>query len=123
MKKIETSLAPKAVGPYSQAVVCGNLIFTSGQIALNPETGLVEGSDIVTQTKRVLENLTAVLKAAGATADKVVKTTCFLQDMADFEEFNTVYEKVFSHKPARSCVAVRALPKGVLVEVEAIAEI
>ncbi|MHB1314354.1 MAG: RidA family protein [Christensenellales bacterium] len=118
---IETNLAPKAVGPYSQAVALGTMVYTSGQIALNPETGLVEGSDITAQTARVLKNLRAVLEAAGTSVEKVVKTTCFLQDMADFVEFNAVYETVFTHKPARSCVAVRALPKGVLVEVEAIA--
>ena len=121
IKRVETPNAPKAIGPYSQAVICGGMVYTSGQIALNPETGLVEGNDITAQAARVLKNLDAILSAAGSSIANVVKTTCFLQDMADFAAFNEAYEKVFANKPARSCVAVKSLPRGVLVEVEAIA--
>jgi len=122
-KKVATNNAPQAIGPYSQAIVTGNLVFTSGQIPLNPETGAVEGATIAEQTKRVCENLKAVLVAAGSSLEKAVKTTCFLQNMEDFAEFNAVYGEYFTEKPARSCVAVKALPKGVLVEVEVIAEV
>lgn len=120
--KVQTNKAPAAIGPYSQAMVVGNLIFTSGQIPLNPETGLIEGNNITEQTHRVCKNLKAVLEAAGASLDKAVKTTCFLDDMADFTAFNEVYAEYFTGKPARSCVAVKTLPKNALVEVEVIAE-
>ena len=120
--KIHTNNAPAAIGPYSQAVVTGNLIFTSGQIALNPETGVLEGANITEQTHRVCKNLSAVLAEAGSSLESVVKTVCFLSDMADFAEFNAVYGQYFTEKPARSCVAVKELPKGALVEVEVIAE-
>lgn len=121
--KIHTNNAPAAIGPYSQAVVTGNLIFTSGQIALNPETGVLEGENITEQTHRVCKNLSAVLTEAGGSLESTVKTVCFLSDMADFAEFNAVYGQYFTEKPARSCVAVKELPKGALVEVEVIAEI
>ena len=121
--KIHTNNAPAAIGPYSQAVVTGNLIFTSGQIALNPETGTLEGTNITEQTHRVCKNLSAVLTEAGGSLESAVKTVCFLSDMADFTEFNAVYGQYFTEKPARSCVAVKELPKGALVEVEVIAEI
>ena len=123
MEKIHTNKAPEAIGPYSQAVKVGNLVFTSGQIAINPESGNVEASTIEEQTNQVCRNLKAVLEAAGASLDSVVKTTCFLADMNDFAAFNTVYGKYFTQKPARSCVAVKTLPKNVLVEVDTIAEI
>jgi len=123
MKKIHTDNAPAAIGPYSQAMVVGNLVYTSGQIPINPKTGNIEATDISSQTEQVLKNLVAVLEAAGAHADSVVKTTCFLADMADFAAFNEVYARYLPSCPARSCVAVKALPKGSLVEVEAIAEI
>ena len=123
MEKIYTKNAPDAIGPYSQAVKCGNMLFTSGQIAINPASSQVEANDIVGQTEHVCKNLSAVLEAAGTSFDKVVKTTCFLADMADFGAFNEVYAKYFVSKPARSCVAVKTLPKNVLVEVEVIAEI
>ena len=122
MKKVQTNNAPSAIGPYSQAVVAGNLVFTSGQIPLNPETGVIEGENITQQTHRVCKNLEAVLVAAGSSLKNVVKTTCFLADMADFTAFNEVYAQYFTEKPARSCVAVKELPKGALVEVEAVAE-
>jgi len=121
-KIIITNKAPAAIGPYSQAVKCGNLLITSGQIPLEPSSGEVVEGGIQVQTKQVLENLTAVLAEAGATLDNVIKTTCFLDDMNDFAEFNTVYQKFFTaDAPARSCVAVDRLPKDVLVEIEAIA--
>ncbi len=123
MEKIYTKNAPDAIGPYSQAVKCGNMLFTSGQIAINPETSQVEATDIEGQTERVCKNLCALLEAAGSSVEKVVKTTCFLADMGDFAAFNGVYAKYFVSKPARSCVAVKTLPKNVLVEVEVIAEI
>lgn len=123
MKKIFTDKAPAAIGPYSQAMIVGNLVYTSGQIPINPASGNIDATDITSQTEQVLKNLTAVLEAAGASTDSVVKTTCFLVDMADFAAFNEVYAKHFPSCPARSCVAVKALPKGSLVEVEAIAEI
>ena len=122
MEKIYTKNAPAAIGPYSQAVKCGDLIFTSGQIAINPETSLVEANDIKGQSEQVCKNIKAILEASGSSIDKVVKTTCFLFDMADFADFNEIYAKYFISKPARSCVAVKSLPKNVLVEVEAIAE-
>ena len=119
--KVQTNEAPAAIGPYSQAVVVGNLIFTSGQIPLNPESGVIEGNNITEQTHRVCKNLKAVLEAAGTSLEKAVKTVCFLNDMEDFAAFNEVYGKYFTSKPARSCVAAKALPKNVLVEVEVIA--
>ena len=122
MEKIETAKAPAAIGPYSQAMAVGNLIYTSGQIPLVPETGEFVQGGIQEQTQQVIKNLAAVLEAAGSDLTKVVKTTCFLQNMSDFAAFNGVYEKHFTGKPARSCVAVAALPKGALVEIEVIAE-
>jgi 2-iminobutanoate/2-iminopropanoate deaminase len=122
MNKISTNKAPSAIGPYSQAVVHAGLVYTSGQIAINPETGNVEAKDIVGQTEQVMKNLGAVLEASGSSFDKAIKTTCFLAEIADFGAFNEVYGKYFSSKPARSCVAVKDLPKGVLCEIEAIAE-
>lgn len=121
LKKIHTENAPEAIGPYSQAVKAGDFVFTSGQIALVPESGTVEAQDIVGQTEQVMKNLSAVLSSAGSSMEKAVKTTCFLADMNDFAAFNDVYGKYFTSKPARSCVAVKQLPKGVLVEVEVIA--
>ena len=123
MEKIYTKNAPDAIGPYSQAVKCGNMLFTSGQIAINPASSQVEANDIVGQTEQVCKNLCAVLEAAGTSFEKVVKTTCFLADMADFGAFNEVYAKYIKNAPARSCVAAKALPKGALVEVEVIAVI
>ncbi len=123
MKVISTSSAPAAIGPYSQAVVTGNLLFTSGQIAIDPATGNVVEGGIVEQTEQIMKNLGEVLKAAGVSFDNAVKTTCFLAEIADFAAFNEVYGKYFTSKPARSCVAVKDLPKGVLAEVEVIAEL
>ncbi len=123
LKKIATEYAPGAIGPYSQAIVCGNMLYTSGQIALDPATGTMVENDITVQTERVMKNLEAVLAAAGTSFDKVVKTTCFLADIADFAAFNAVYGKYITSAPARSCVAVKDLPKGGLVEVEVIAVI
>ena len=123
MEKIYTKNAPDAIGPYSQAVKCGDLIFTSGQIAINPETSLVEANDIKGQSEQVCKNIKAILEASGSSIDKVVKTTCFLFDMADFADFNEIYAKYFISKPARSCVAVKSLPKNVLVEIEVVAEL
>ena len=121
LKKIATDKAPGAIGPYSQAIVCGNMLYTSGQIPINPETGNIEAKDIASQTEQVMKNLGAVLTAAGTSFEKAVKTTCFLAEIADFAKFNEVYAKYFTEKPARSCVAVKDLPKGALVEVEVIA--
>lgn len=123
MKKevISTPKAPAAVGPYSQAIKIGDFLYTSGQIALDPATGALAPAEIEAQSEQVMKNLGAVLEAAGYTFDEVVKTTCFLQDMGHFAAFNAVYEKYFVSKPARSCVAAAALPKGALVEVELIA--
>ncbi len=120
--KVYTNEAPEAIGPYSQAVVMGDLIFTSGQIPLNPKTGVIEGETITEQTHRVCKNLQAVIDAAGGSMDSVIKTVCFLSNMKDFSLFNEVYAKYFTKKPARSCVAVKELPKGALVEVEVIAK-
>ena len=122
-RKVHTENAPAAIGPYSQAVVVGNLVFCSGQIPLDPETGALVGSGITEQTHRVCQNLKAVLEAAGASLESAVKTVCFLQDMADFAAFNQVYAQYFTEKPARSCVAVKDLPKGALVEVEVVAQV
>ena len=121
MNKIYTNNAPEAIGPYSQAVECGGLIYTSGQIAINPESGQIESNDIKGQTTQVMKNLTAVLEAAGSSVDKAIKTVCFLADMNDFASFNEIYGEYFTSKPARSCVAVKQLPKNALVEVEVIA--
>jgi 2-iminobutanoate/2-iminopropanoate deaminase len=121
--KVQTANAPAAIGPYSQATVVGNLVFTSGQIPLDPETGAMVGADITEQAHRVCRNLEAVLTAAGASLQSVLKTTCFLSTMADFAAFNEVYAQYFTEKPARSCVAVKELPKAALVEIEVIAEI
>jgi len=122
MEIIATNKAPAAIGPYSQAVKTGNLLFTSGQIAINPETGEVVEGGIAEQTEQIMKNLGAVLAAAGLGYENAVKTTCFLADIADFATFNEIYGKYFTGKPARSCVAAKALPKGVLAEVEVIAE-
>lgn len=122
MEKIYTKNAPDAIGPYSQAVKANGFVFTSGQIAINPETGDVEATTISDQTEQVCKNLKNVLEAAGSSLEKAVKTVCFLADMNDFAAFNAVYGEYFSSKPARSCVAVKTLPKNVLVEVEVIAE-
>ena len=123
MEKIYTKNAPEAIGPYSQAIKSGNLLFTSGQIAINPQTSQVEASDIEVQTEQVCKNICAILEEAGTSFEKVIKTTCFLADMNDFATFNAIYASYFVSKPARSCVAVKTLPKNVLVEVEVIAEI
>ncbi len=120
-EKIYTENAPAAIGPYSQAVKAGNVVYTSGQIAIVPATGNIEAADIKGQTEQIMKNLDAVLKAAGTDFSKVVKTTCFLADIADFAAFNDVYGKYITEKPARSCVAVKDLPKGALAEVEVIA--
>ena len=123
MEKVYTSKAPDAIGPYTQAIKACGMVFTSGQIAINPASGNVEAEGIEAQTEQVCKNLCEVLAAAGSSIDKAVKTTCFLADMADFAAFNAVYGKYFVSKPARSCVAAKQLPKGVLVEVEVIAEL
>lgn len=123
LKKVHTDNAPQAIGPYSQAVICGNMLYTSGQIAINPANGEVEANDIEGQTTQVMKNLAAVLAEAGTSFDNVVKTTCFLKDMGDFAAFNKIYGETFTSKPARSCVAAKTLPKDVLVEVEVIAVI
>lgn len=123
LKKVYTSNAPAAIGPYSQAIICGNMLFTSGQVPINPASGEVETEGITDQATQVMKNLAAVLEEAGTTFDKVVKTTCFLSDMNDFAAFNAVYAEYFTSKPARSCVAVKTLPKNVLCEVEVIAVI
>ena len=123
MKIVQTSAAPAAIGPYSQAFISGNLVFTSGQIPLSVGTGDVVGSSAAEQAEQVIKNLSAVLAAAGSSLAKVVKTTCFLADMNDFAAFNEVYAKHFTGKPARSTVAVKQLPKSVLVEIEAVAEV
>ena len=120
---IYTEEAPEAIGPYSQAIRTGNLVFTSGQIPINPKTGTIEAVTIEEQTEQVCKNIAAVLKAAGTSLDKVVKTVCFLSSMDDFAAFNAVYANYFTGKPARSCVAVKTLPKNVLVEVNTVAEV
>ncbi len=122
-KIINTDAAPKAIGPYSQAVIAGNLLYSSGQIPIDPASGEITGEEIKEQTERVCKNLGAVLNEAGLSFGNVIKTTCFLQNMEDFAQFNEVYSSYFLSKPARSCVAVKALPKGVLVEIELIAEL
>ena len=123
MKKIVTTEAPAAIGPYSQGMILGNMVFSSGQVPVVPATGEVAGDTITTQAEQSCKNVAAVLQAAGSSMEKVVKTTCFLADMGDFGEFNKVYETYFVSCPARSCVAVKTLPKGVLCEIEAIAYI
>jgi len=122
MKVIQANNAPAAIGPYSHAYISGNLIFTSGQIPISVGTGEVVGTCVTEQTEQVIKNLKAILEAAGVSMEKIIKTTCFLSDMADFAAFNEVYAKHFTSKPARSTVAVKQLPKNVLVEIEAIAE-
>ena len=123
MKIIETKNAPAAIGPYSQAIVIGDLVYTSGQIPINPASGQIEADDIKAQAEQVIGNLSAVLDAAGSSLEDAVKTTCFLANMKDFADFNEVYAKYFTGKPARSCVEVAALPKGALVEIEVIAAV
>ena len=122
MEKVFTEQAPAAIGPYSQAVKAGGLVYTSGQIPIDPATGVIEAQDIKGQTEQVMKNLEAVLKAAGSSFERAVKTLCFLKSMDDFAAFNKVYARYFTGKTARSCVAVAALPKNALVEVEVIAE-
>ncbi len=123
LTKVATEKAPAAIGPYSQGIIANNFLFASGQIPIVPETGEIARGDITVQAQQVMKNVGEVLKAAGTEFENVVKTTCFLADMADFAAFNGVYEKYFTGKPARSCVAVRELPKGVLCEVEVIAAV
>ena len=123
MKTLETKKAPAAIGPYSQAKMVGNFLFASGQIPVDPATGEISGDTIEAQAEQVMKNLGEVLKEAGSSFEKAVKTTCFLADMGDFAKFNEVYAKYFVNKPARSCVAVKTLPKNVLCEVEVIAEV
>lgn len=122
-KIISTEKAPAAIGPYSQAMTVGSLVYTSGQIPIDPTSGAIEAVGIKAQTEQVMKNLGAVLEAAGSSYEKAVKTTCFLADIKDFAAFNEVYANYFTGKPARSCVAVKDLPKGALVEVEVIAEV
>lgn len=123
MDVISTDKAPAAIGPYSQAMIAGDLLFTSGQIPINPATGAIEGKNITEQADQSCRNLGEVLKAAGIGFENVVKTVCFLADMNDFAAFNEVYASYFTSKPARSCVAVKTLPKGALCEIELVAEI
>lgn len=123
LRKIATEKAPAAIGPYSQGMISNNLLFSSGQIAINPANGNIEAEGIVEQTEQVMKNIGALLEAAGTDFTRVVKTTCFLADMNDFATFNEIYAKYFTEKPARSCVAVKTLPKNVLCEVEVIAEV
>lgn len=123
LKKVATDKAPAAIGPYSQGIITRNLLFASGQIAINPANGQIEAEGIVAQTEQVMKNIGAILAQAGTDYSKVVKTTCFLADMNDFGTFNEIYGKYFTEKPARSCVAVKTLPKNVLCEVEVIAEV
>ncbi len=121
LKKISTEKAPAAIGPYSQGIIAGDFLFASGQIPINPATGEIEGADIREQAQLVMKNIGGLLEAAGADYTQVVKTGCFLADMGDFAAFNEVYAQYFTEKPARSCVAVKTLPKNVLCEVEVIA--
>lgn len=123
MKTVFTKEAPEAIGPYSQAIIAGDMVYLSGQIPIQPASGQVEAKNIQEQTEQVMKNIGAVLDQAGTDFSKVVKTTCFLKDMNDFSAFNEIYAKYFTGKPARSCVAVMALPKDVLVEVEVIAQV
>ena len=121
LNKVSTNNAPKAIGPYSQAIIYGNMVYTSGQIALSSETAALVGDNVTEQTEQVMKNLSAVLKEAGSDMKNIIKTTCFLSDIADFAAFNEVYGKYITEAPARSCVAAKDLPKGALVEVEVIA--
>lgn len=123
LQKISTDKAPAAIGPYSQGIILNGILFGSGQIPINPATGEIEGTDITTQAHQVMKNIGALLEAAGTDYTKVAKTSCFLADMSDFATFNEVYAQYFTEKPARSCVAVKTLPKNVLCEVEVIAEV
>ena len=123
LKKVATDRAPSAIGPYSQAIIAGDIVYTSGQIPINPASGNVEADTIEEQTEQVMKNLGAVLESAGSSYENAIKTTCFLANISDFASFNAVYAKYFTEKPARSCVAVKDLPKGVLVEVEVIAKV
>ena len=123
MKTVETKLAPAAIGPYSQAVVIGDLIYTSGQIPIDPQSGNIEAKDIREQAKQAIHNIGAILEAAGSSYENVIKTTCFLKNMSDFAAFNEVYAEYFTGRPARSCVEVSALPKGALVEIEVVAKL
>jgi len=123
METVKTDLAPEAIGPYSQAKICGGFLFASGQIPINPKTGKIEASDIAGQTEQVCKNIAALLCAAGTDMKKVVKSVCFLSDIGNFAAFNEVYARYFTSSPARSCVAVKDIPKGCLVEIEVIAEI
>lgn len=123
LEKITTPNAPAAIGPYSQAIKVNNMLYTSGQIPLDPASGTIVGTDITEQTEQVMKNLSSVLSAAGTSFDNVIKTTCFLSEIADFAAFNAVYGKYITSAPARSCVAVKDLPKGALVEVEIVAVI
>lgn len=123
LQKISTDKAPAAIGPYSQGIIVNGILFASGQIPINPATGEIEGTDITTQAHQVMKNIGALLEAAGTDYTKVAKTSCFLADMGDFATFNEVYAQYFTEKPARSCVAVKTLPKNVLCEVEVIAEV
>lgn len=123
MKVVSTEKAPSAIGPYSQAIISGGMVYTSGQIAINPETGNIEAKTIEEQTHQVCKNIVELLKASGTSIDKAVKTVCFLADMNDFAAFNNIYAQYFISKPARSCVAVKTLPKNVLVEIDTITEI
>lgn len=123
LKTVYTPKAPAAIGPYSQAIICGDMLFTSGQIPVNPETGEIAGETISTQAEQIMQNIKAVLEEAGTGFENAVKTTCFLANMEDFQAFNEVYAKYFVGKPARSCVAVKTLPKNVLCEVEVIAKL
>ena len=123
LKYIDTKNAPAAIGPYSQGIVFNGIALFSGSIPLSPETGEVVGTTIEEQTEQVMQNIKALLESQGAEFTDVIKTTCFLADMSDFAAFNEIYAKYFTGKPARSCVAVKALPKGVLCEVEAIAAV
>lgn len=122
MKKISTTKAPQAIGPYSQAIISGDLIFVSGQIPINPDTGVISATDITTQTEQVIKNIRAILEEVGSSLNKVVKTTCYITNMLDFRAFNEVYAEYFTDKPARACVEVSKLPKNSLVEIEVIAE-
>ena len=123
MRVIHTDHAPAAIGPYSQAMISGGFVFTSGQVAFDAATGDLVGENVTEQAEQVMRNLAAVLEAAGSSFEKAVKTTCFLADMGDFATFNEVYARYFTGKPARSCVAVKTLPRNVLCEVEVIAEV
>ncbi len=123
MKVVSTTNAPQAIGPYSQAMISGGMVYTSGQIAIDPSSGNIQATTIEDQTHQVCKNVKAVLEASGSSLDKVVKTVCFLADMGDFATFNGIYAQYFTSKPARSCVAVKTLPKNVLVEIDTIAEL